>query len=531
MAIDLALEPDLEIGSMRVSPSTREIFAGAARNVLEPRVMMVLVQLAHQPGHTVSRDQLIQGSWDGLSVSDDAINRVIGRLRKLAAETGAFTIETITKVGYRLIPSGSEPGSGVATAKDDAGKRGIPRLAIAAVFIIALALGCTAGFRAFRQPPAQSATAPDTPDPVTRDLIDNGRRAILEHIPQQQEQGMALLREAVMRAPESGDAWGALSLGYVQSLFRVPYNEQPQVELQAEAAAARALELKPGEPLALVARALLPPVFGNWLEREKAEVDALNAAGANLADDYRSSFLLFTGRPKAALPIAQQSIRRDPSIIYPHVNELLALWQLGRIDEANRSTEDAVRLFPGNYLAWFHRYFFLLYSGQMKAARAMIEDKPNLPRDIPASEYGVMERMLAAMEDPDGPAGDAIIAEYDRLVAQGRGYLENAIRVAAGIGRKDDAFRYMSLYYLAPLDELPKERFPGQRNYGRAAERMTTLLFMPPVDKLHDDPRFLLLLKRIGMVDYWRESGTRPQFCTKLADQCRAAGIPEQGAA
>lgn len=100
--VDLAAEQDFMIAALKVSPSTREVFDGGARDVLEPRVMMVLVALARADGATVSRDKLIQSCWDGLAVSDDAINRVIGRLRRLAASSGAFSIETITKVGYRL---------------------------------------------------------------------------------------------------------------------------------------------------------------------------------------------------------------------------------------------------------------------------------------------------------------------------------------------------------------------------------------------------------------------------------------------
>jgi len=75
-----------------------------ARETIEPRVMQVLVALARASGETVSRDELIDSCWEGRAVSEDAIHRVISQLRKLGGGPagGAFEIETVTKVGYRL---------------------------------------------------------------------------------------------------------------------------------------------------------------------------------------------------------------------------------------------------------------------------------------------------------------------------------------------------------------------------------------------------------------------------------------------
>jgi DNA-binding winged helix-turn-helix (wHTH) protein len=68
--------------------------------------MQVLVALARARGEIVTRDQLIASCWGGLAVGDDAINRCVGVLRRLAeSETPAvFSLETIARVGYRLWP-------------------------------------------------------------------------------------------------------------------------------------------------------------------------------------------------------------------------------------------------------------------------------------------------------------------------------------------------------------------------------------------------------------------------------------------
>ena len=103
--IDLAHAPELRIGRLRVRPAYRQLIHDSGRTeVLEPRVMQVLLALANANGGIVTRDDLTRTCWDRRVVGEDAVNRVISRLRKSAdgIGVGSFSIETITKVGYRL---------------------------------------------------------------------------------------------------------------------------------------------------------------------------------------------------------------------------------------------------------------------------------------------------------------------------------------------------------------------------------------------------------------------------------------------
>ena len=102
--IDLARAAAFRLGPVHVEPALRQITATRSET-LEPRVMQVLVVLAMANGGIVSRDDLVRQCWEGRIVGDDSISRVIARLRKVTEEhgDGALRIETITKVGYRLI--------------------------------------------------------------------------------------------------------------------------------------------------------------------------------------------------------------------------------------------------------------------------------------------------------------------------------------------------------------------------------------------------------------------------------------------
>jgi DNA-binding winged helix-turn-helix (wHTH) protein/tetratricopeptide (TPR) repeat protein len=145
--IDLAREESFRIGPLQVDPPLCRVSTG---ETLEPRVMQVLVALARAQGAVVSRDELVQACWGGRIVGEDSINRAISRLRRLAKGRGGgdFAIETVPKVGYRLIgelssvvptspPPAARPGSSVTPT--GARKRTLLYLVVAGCAIVAIA--------------------------------------------------------------------------------------------------------------------------------------------------------------------------------------------------------------------------------------------------------------------------------------------------------------------------------------------------------------------------------------------------------
>jgi DNA-binding winged helix-turn-helix (wHTH) protein len=113
--ICLAGEPSRRLGPLTIEPALRRVAHDDGREeFVEPRVMQVLVALLRADGATLSRDALVFACWDGRIVGDDAINRVLSRLRRIAEGIGenSFRIETLTRVGYRLICDGQEVPTG-----------------------------------------------------------------------------------------------------------------------------------------------------------------------------------------------------------------------------------------------------------------------------------------------------------------------------------------------------------------------------------------------------------------------------------
>lgn len=103
---ELATRADFHIGSLRVSPSAGRVRIGGREERVEPRVLEVLIVLWENAGQSVSRDRLVDLCWDGRVVSDDAVNRIIAKVRKLSRldDPAPFTLETLPKIGFRLIP-------------------------------------------------------------------------------------------------------------------------------------------------------------------------------------------------------------------------------------------------------------------------------------------------------------------------------------------------------------------------------------------------------------------------------------------
>jgi len=149
--VDLAREPDFALGNLRVQPSSREVVGAGQREVVEPRVMQVLVALARRRGQVVSRDQLIETCWAGRVVGEDAINRCIAKVRRLGETHGAFSLETIARVGHRLTEQAGEQPVTVERVAPVASAKQRPRwMAALAVVVGVVAVAAYVGIGQIR---------------------------------------------------------------------------------------------------------------------------------------------------------------------------------------------------------------------------------------------------------------------------------------------------------------------------------------------------------------------------------------------
>lgn len=517
--IDLAHEPAFEIGTVTVKPSTREIVGpDHARDVIEPRMMQVLVVLAKADGAMVSRDDLIKSCWEGRIVGDDAINRVISRLRRVAEGAGnsSFRIETVTKVGYRLVRSDKEAtaansSSAPGTAQDDDQAFGRRRLIVGGAALLG-----TASLGGLILALPRGPTKPDQPKPKSpaARLMDEGLTALRQTTGEGNAQAMGLFRRVTMMAPEYGDGWGALALTYaMQSHYQAPA-DAAQLRMRAKSAADRALAIDPRNGYARNALAGALPTIGHWRALELASRQGL---GAHPDDDLLLNTLSVTlasvGRMREAAAVMDHAVAvalPSPLLMYRHV---LWLWSANRLDEADTALDEARQLFPLHFALWFARFFIDLYSGRVAKAIAFAEDRDHRPPSLADEEFEHVLAIARVVAADDQRGIDRVLANHVALAHRGTGYAENTIHYAAHTGRFDIAFAVANAYYLDRGFVVPARRFAtGQGTFTGLADRRTWILFQPPAAPLWRDPRFERLIGELGLKRYWAAAGKQPDY-------------------
>jgi DNA-binding winged helix-turn-helix (wHTH) protein len=104
---------DFRIGDWLIHPAINSIECNGETAHLEPKVMQVLVALAYEPGEVVTREKLRSVVWPDVFVGEDVLIRAISELRRAFADDPREprTIETVPKVGYRLIATVQQAAS------------------------------------------------------------------------------------------------------------------------------------------------------------------------------------------------------------------------------------------------------------------------------------------------------------------------------------------------------------------------------------------------------------------------------------
>jgi DNA-binding winged helix-turn-helix (wHTH) protein/tetratricopeptide (TPR) repeat protein len=501
--IVLAREKPFRIGAVEIRPAAREVIGPAARERLQPRVMQVLIALVRARGEILTRDDLIESCWDGRIVGEDALSRVMSKLRRVGegAGRGAWRLETIPKVGYRLTPEGHDPDAAYPVA-DPFQPRRVSRRAWVALGASGLAVAVASGATLWLR-------RPKIPDQA-RALYERAAHALNSGLPEDNQQAQGFLREAVGLAPDYAQAWGELAYAYQAALLFTDPPRQPGVKAQAEAAARRALELDPNEPQAIATLALLAPVWRSWTATEALYQRALGLhAHDPLVEHVYARLLLGVGRLKEAVTHGLAALKGDEFSVWHHHTLGLGLWSVGRIEEADRLVAKALARWPRHYALWFLQLSLFAYTGRADRAVAMGDDLANRPLNIPFADVELS--LLAARALMTRAPSDIQKAVEANLAAakRGAGYAENAMALVSAVGRLEDAFALAGDLYLDPQLLGAGQRFSTGR-FQVASRRQTHHLFMPPTAAMRADPRFPALVRQIGLVDYWRTSGRPP---------------------
>lgn len=502
-AAELARREPFRLGDTLIAPASREVRGPGGQAMIEPRVMQVLLALIDAAGAVVTRDDLIRICWRGQIVGEDAINRAVAGVRRVASvqAAGGFAVETITRTGYRLTGTviATEDAAGAVAPRTPPG---VPRRLLLGGAAAGLALAGAATYALWPDGNAQRAA----------ELADQARLALNEDVPEGAAQGIALLRQALALQPRDAALWGRLALAWVSAAEGARSGDAAAAVQNCELAAARALALDPVQPDARTALIALRASYGDWLAVERklravlADAPSNDAAAGELAATLQA-----VGRSREAGLLVDGLAARQPLSPLYQYRHVFLLWSQGWLGEADRTADRAFALWPRHPGVWSARLWLMGCTGRTGLALAQLDDVETRPVGMTAAAVDLLRTSFEAIQTRL-PA--TVQAAVDACMAAAMtGPPISAIMVLSALGRLDEAFTVANGYMLRRGPSLmPLSPRPGQAGMTDERRRHSQLFFIPVTAPLRADPRFLALCRDCGLVDYWRQSGHWADF-------------------
>jgi len=355
---------------------------------------------------------------------------------------------------------------------------------------------------------AFSSFSTDAVDPAAYDLYL--RASPKSYAPDELRTGIGLLEVATQRAPHFIEAWARLAYLRAWARFYQPYPERTESKTLVISQAQRALDVDPQNVDALVAKLFVVPPFGNFAELDTALQRIRQAPDTGDGKKYIGWCLRTMGRVRESLVEDERTYLSDP--LDPMCANTVALARMaaGRVEDAVPLYEELMERvpdmsFPMTSLLraksilkdWSGVDELLAVAGK----RQLREFQDGLSfirakRDPTPANIGKWRRNFAAHLDETG------CVDVSRLV------------YAAHLGLVEEAFGAAETARLGPVGA-------GHDIMGPDAYR-TSLLFQASMPELREDPRFVRLCARLGLVEFWTATGKWPDCADEVPYDFRA---------
>ena len=481
----LAERADFPLGDAVVRPSllTVEGPAGSAKG--ERRAIQVLVALADANGRVLSRDELLRLCWDNRIVGNDAINRSIAEVRRIAGEAGAgFKVETVPRVGYRILvdDADEEPRGDPGTRSAALSRRSIV-VALASLAALAAVGGAVLVHR-------------DRREAVDR-LIERGRQ-LQAAGGEGDRRAEAVFRKAAEADPQRADAWGWLAV--------VLHDHRA-----AREAALRAIQIDPAEPNARAVLAYQRRDLDAWTRWEDALLEIVEDAPDNaIALSHLTLFYQGMGRCKASWETNERAIEVEPFHPGHHARRALKHWIFGRITEADRVSNQSLDLWPRHSSVWNARMLIYACTDRPEAALALLDDTGRRPGQLSEPSVRSWRAALAAIRSRSAADIRRAVEVCTATAVLSPGLAANAIMLFSYLDEVDAAYRVAEglFHGRGPVVQQPgtgiKDIYSGSA-WGRSQ-----FLFIPATETFRADQRFTGFCERTGHVAYWSRRGIWP---------------------
>ena len=318
------------------------------------------------------------------------------------------------------------------------------------------------------------------------------------YAPEELRTSVGLLEVATQRAPNFAEAWGRLA--FLRAWLRL---YQPFADRAASAGlvadeAERALALDPQNVDALLAQFFVIPPFGRFVEADAVMGRIGRAPGLGAGGIYVGWHSRAIGRLRESAEATERAFVLDA--LNPMSANLVALSRMatGRVAEAVPVFEDLMARVPDMSFP----------VANLLRAQAFLEDWAAVDRLLdPAARHPLREFQdgLAFIRTKRDPTPENIGAIRDALTADctRTGCVDlSRLVYAAHLGLVEEAYRTAESLSLGPRG--PEGDIMGPDGY------RTGLLFHAGMPELRNDPRFVRLCARLGLVEFWLATGKWP---------------------
>jgi adenylate cyclase len=353
-------------------------------------------------------------------------------------------------------------------------------------------------------------------DPAAYELYLRARALTTEVGMEARRDAARLLEEVVSREPRFAKGWAMLAAART---FLLPPARDSIGEPEHAAAlnaANRALALDPKCAEGYRALAMLKPAFGEYAEKVRLIETAL-ALSPNDPIILGSAgiALLSVGRSHGADEVTARAASAEPLSPFHMALHAGALRRIGRRDEAMAFLESAWRRYPDSVGLWLTRWDLLIHDGRLDEAERMCAPG-TMPNDVSRYAMPMLQLTHAVLRADHGARRPLLEAALQ--VDKRTTFSLATAAFAAFAGHSDLAFERS----FAALDlGAPISAFWSESMIARAYT--TSLLFHFRNETMRRDPRFALVCARLGLVDYWRESGKWPDCADETPYDFRRA--------
>jgi TolB-like protein/tetratricopeptide (TPR) repeat protein len=328
---------------------------------------------------------------------------------------------------------------------------------------------------------------------------------------------LAIARDLVARAPRFAAGHTLLASMVDQENGLAIVTPEARLESTREAKIAIALDGGNGQAYAILSANVPLRAFK---EREDLLLKglAIEPGDASANSDYIFSVLADSGRFEEAIAQARSAWNLAPFTEWVAWSLPNLLGIAGRIDEARQAIADMNRKWPDNQDVIFKAVEFTVESQKPPFTRALaLLDDPDLRSYYerpPVGKPGAIDALRAALQARMGSPEDkrAAAQVLEKSVTEGAIPTFSGLAILASLGDVDGAFR--------TADRVLTDEYI-RRSFG---EHLIYFLFGAQASALRRDQRFMPLMQRFALIDYWRTTGHWPDFCSEpgLPYDCKA---------